>query len=791
MKKSLIILVLILVAHSEAFGQWVQTSGPYGGNVNTFAVMGTKLFVGTPRGIFISTDSGVTWSLANTGIPELLNVKAFAVNGENIFVVVAGLLYHSNDSGENWMPIDISFIQYNINSIAFNNGTLFAGTQGGIYYSTDTGITWLFSAPSNVAPNGLLVAGGVVYASASYSLYVTRNDGKSWVPADSGLNLSLEIELAVKDSIPFFSIDDSIFRSNDSGRSWELVSAGLTLGLLDCVGNGSNLFAYGKNDTIFRSSDNGLSWSQLELNIANTSIGALAGIGSVLVAGTVDLSIDGGVGIYRSIDTGMNWVASSTGIINSTVPVLTLCGTKLFAGVTGGGAFLSNDGGNNWVSIDSPGSLVQAFVGNGTDLFMGTSNGLYRSTDTGLTWMEADSGLTSTDVISLAANDGFLFAGILDYGGVFRSSDSGKSWTSSGLQGILIYNIIASGSYLFAGVYRSSDTGKSWSTGSTGGSESLPVMAVIGTNLFAGTDGRGVFRSTDRGTSWFDASAGLKYLYVSALTANGTNIFASVADEDDDNGLFLSTNLGSTWCNVTTGLPNLQILSVTFDSSNVYVGTSGGGIWRRSISDLPTLSYILDVKNTENDTIFFDTIPVGQTSLRTVTEFNAGNGQLTIQPIQAPQNDFTTSDLSSSVILDSGESFPFEVYFQPTTPGLHLAELNLLSEAREVTIYLSGFASGQADVKNSSLQTDSLLTTFPNPLTQSTTIRFTSAESGVARVTVVNLLGEEVARMFEGALTSGEHSWVWSKPAGLPAGMYECVVEMNGSVQQVPVVVQN
>jgi hypothetical protein len=783
MKKSLLILVLILGARSEAFGQWVQTSGPYGGNVNTFAVMGAKLFAGTPRGIFVSIDSGVTWSLTNNGIPELLNVKAFAVNGENIFVVVAGSLYHSTDSGKNWMPVDISFIQYDINSIVFNNGTLFAGTEGGIYYSTDTGITWPFSAPLNVATNALVVAEGGVFAVASYGLYVTRNDGKSWVPADSGLNLSSGIELAVKDSIPFFSINDSIFRSIDSGRSWEFVSAGVTLGLLDCAGNESNLFAWGTNDTIFRSSDDGVSWSPVELRIASTSIAALASIGSVLVAGTNDFTSENGGGIYRSLDIGTNWVASSTGILNSTVPLLTSYGTKLLAAANGGGAFLSNDSGDTWASTGPPGSIVQAFVGNGTDLFMGTSDGLYRSTDSGLTWMEADSGLTSTGVISLGVHDGFLFAGLSYNGGVFRSSDSGSSWTSSGLQGILIYNIIANGPYLFAGTDRSSDNGTSWWAGS------LPPMAVIGTNLFAGSDGGGVFRSTDSGTSWFATNAGLKYLYVYTLAVSSKNICASVGDHDDDNGLFFSTNFGSTWCDVTNGLPNLQILSVAFDSSNVYVGTDGAGIWRRSISDLPTLSYILDVKSPESDTIFFDTIAIGQTSLRTVTAFNAGNGALTIQPIQSPQNGFVTSDLSSPVILDSGESSTFEVYFQPTTPGLHSAELNLLSEAKEVTIYLSGFTSGEADVKNNSLQTDLQLSAYPNPLSQSTTIRFTSAESGVARVTVVNLLGEEVARVFEGALNAGEHNFLWSKLPGLPAGMYECIVEMNGSVQQVPIVV--
>jgi hypothetical protein len=55
----------------------------------------------------------------------------------------------------------------------------------------------------------------------------------------------------------------------------------------------------------------------------------------------------------------------------------------------------------------------------------------------------------------------------------------------------------------------------------------------------------------------------------------------------------------------------------------------------------------------------------------------------------------------------------------------------------------------------------------------------------------VNLLGEEVARVFEGSLTAGEHNFMWSKPTGLPDGMYECVVQMNGSVQQVPMVVTN
>jgi hypothetical protein len=80
-----------------------------------------------------------------------------------------------------------------------------------------------------------------------------------------------------------------------------------------------------------------------------------------------------------------------------------------------------------------------------------------------------------------------------------------------------------------------------------------------------------------------------------------------------------------------------------------------------------------------------------------------------------------------------------------------------------------------------------LLVAFPNPLTQSTTISFTWPESGVAEVTIVNLLGEEVARVFSGALQSGEHSFSWDA-SGMPPGIYECLVRMNGNVERVGMV---
>ena len=76
---------------------------------------------------------------------------------------------------------------------------------------------------------------------------------------------------------------------------------------------------------------------------------------------------------------------------------------------------------------------------------------------------------------------------------------------------------------------------------------------------------------------------------------------------------------------------------------------------------------------------------------------------------------------------------------------------------------------------------------YPNPFSQSTTIRFTAPDHGAAQVTIVNLLGEEVARLFSEEVNAGEHSFTWDAH-GVTPGMYECVLKMNDRVQQMPMI---
>jgi hypothetical protein len=80
---------------------------------------------------------------------------------------------------------------------------------------------------------------------------------------------------------------------------------------------------------------------------------------------------------------------------------------------------------------------------------------------------------------------------------------------------------------------------------------------------------------------------------------------------------------------------------------------------------------------------------------------------------------------------------------------------------------------------------------YPNPFSQSTQISFTSESAGYADISIVNLLGEQVARIFSGELDAGQHNFTFSNTAALPDGVYECLVRMNGRVETLPMVFLN
>jgi hypothetical protein len=111
-----------------------------------------------------------------------------------------------------------------------------------------------------------------------------------------------------------------------------------------------------------------------------------------------------------------------------------------------------------------------------------------------------NSGLTNTNVTSLAVSGSNLFAGT-QFGGVFLSTNSGTNWTqvNTGLTSNIVLTFTVTGSNLFAGTYGgvflSTNNGTSWIPITSGLTDTLDrALAVSGTNLFVGTSANGVWR---------------------------------------------------------------------------------------------------------------------------------------------------------------------------------------------------------------------------------------------------------------------------------------------------------
>ena len=121
------------------------------------------------------------------------------------------------------------------------------------------------------------------------------------------------------------------------------------------------------------------------------------------------------------------WVQTN-GPGGGTVFSLTVSGKNLFAG-TSDGVYLSTNNGTSWSVVGLTSTNVNALAISGANLFAGTNSGVFRSTNNGTNWTAVNTGLMNTQVMSLAVSGTNLIAGAY-IGGIFLSTDNGTSWSA-------------------------------------------------------------------------------------------------------------------------------------------------------------------------------------------------------------------------------------------------------------------------------------------------------------------------------------------------------------------------
>lgn len=233
-----------------------------------------------------------------------------------------------------------------------------------------------------------------------------------------------------------------------------------------------------------------------------------------------------------------------------------------------------------WIETNGPfssyGGTATSLLNVGPDVLAGTfQDGVFISTDEGLTWTPTSTGMINGSVNCMAVSGADIFAGTNN--GIYMSSDGGTSWSGVGAGGVVIYveSITATDSTVFAG----SVTGISILTRHSNDSWSavykslayVLTLAIVGNNIYAGTLTEGILMSDDNGATWVRKDSGLADSTILSLYRIGNRLFAG-----SDSGAFTSMDGGNTWSRVTGGLPRGHVVAFDTNSTAAFAATDSG-----------------------------------------------------------------------------------------------------------------------------------------------------------------------------------------------------------------------
>jgi ligand-binding sensor domain-containing protein len=295
----------------------------------------------------------------------------------------------------------------------------------GMYGSTNRGETWqpISTALLNSEVRALAVdTANYAYAGAADGLYISRDEGRRWVRADTG-GAPVEVNaltFAFTGGVVLAGGSDGLYRTVDSGWTWRRDS---TIGkgrvTACCRVRWGDCYAAGDSGRIFRSADTGATWKACSPIPSRGSVRAIVG-----ARGTHRLfaAVDGGV--WYTGDDGVTWNA-----LPGAPPDVTALAcdstSSIIAGSGSGGIFVLDSNAMESVPRNdglAERSILSVAVDAVGHLYAGTANGFFYFDRRSSAWIPANTGLDNTRVTAIAvAPNRRLYAGTFG-SGVYRNA---------------------------------------------------------------------------------------------------------------------------------------------------------------------------------------------------------------------------------------------------------------------------------------------------------------------------------------------------------------------------------
>jgi hypothetical protein len=504
-----------------------------------------------------------------------------------------GGVFVSLDNGDHWTSRNAGLGSLFVDVLAASGSTVLAGTfGGGIYKSTNSGTVWS-SANQGITDSyisAIMINGTEYFAGSTYGkIYHSTNSGASWTAIDTISGIPPIYQLVMDGARVYAATGNGLYLLSNHNGVWTTESSGLPLWEVTSFAiNGGNLYAGGfseaqKTGGVMVYKSGGVAWYSANQSsyagLSDFHVTSFLLNNNVLTAGTRS------GGVFQTVNFIPPWTNQSTSLSNLHINCLATNGSYMYAG-TDDGVYRWNEAGGSWIKKNT--GLVSAntnalLVSKPGRVNAATDGaGMFWSTNQGTTWY-ARGGVSDEEnyITALAYDSTYFYQGTST--GVYRFSASGTGSSSFMGGGTYVRALHVNGKNIFAatvdGVFLSTNKGTNWVAFNTGlgiYSGAVTCFAQNGTYLFAGTFGYGVYLSTNNGTSWAAVNTGFKksnYTWVSSLLSTGSAVFAALVNKG---GIYRTTNNGTTWVPVSTGLTDTTVFALATDGTNLYAGTAGG-----------------------------------------------------------------------------------------------------------------------------------------------------------------------------------------------------------------------